>query len=168
VAENIALGDIGRAADRRAVTAAAQKAQMDSVIRGWPRGYDNGLGQWLFTDGVIPSQGQRVRLALARTFFRDAPLCILDEPTAGLDPAAAREISDAIERHTRGRTALIVSHDLDLWPFVDRVVVFERGEIVADGPRAVVAERSQWLSGLIGAQAERPGEFDPAERPYWS
>lgn len=168
VAENIALGDVDRASDRRAVISAAQKARIDDVIGGWPQGYENGLGQWLFTDGVIPSQGQRVRLALARAFFRDAALYILDEPTAGLDPEAARQIADAIDHHTRGRTAFIVSHDLDLWTFLDRVVVFERGEIVADGPRAALAERSEWLKGVIGNQAERLGEFDARERPYWS
>jgi ATP-binding cassette subfamily B protein len=101
-------------------------------------------------------------------FYRDASLCILDEPTAGLDPAAALEISESIEQHTRGRTTLIVSHDLSLWPFVDRVLVFEGGEIVADGPRAVVAQQSQWLSDLIGTEAERPGAAVSSGLPYWS
>ncbi len=168
VSENIALGDVGQPLEHDSVAAAARMARIDDTIRSWPLGYQSGLGRWLYRDGVIPSQGQRVRLALARTFYRHAALYVLDEPTAGLDPAAANEIAAAIDEQTRGKTALIVSHDLDLWPFVDRVLVFERGEIVADGPRSTIAGRADWLAALIGPVNAQAGELVGAERPYWS
>jgi ATP-binding cassette, subfamily C, bacterial CydD len=109
VAGNIALGrpDAGRAAVERAeVERAAALAGADGFIRALPQGYDTVLDE----RGQRLSAGQRQKLALARLFLRDAPLLLLDEPTAHLDPASAASVAAAIGSLAIGRTVIVVTH----------------------------------------------------------
>jgi thiol reductant ABC exporter CydD subunit len=116
VADNIRLGE-PRAPDA-AVRAAAAEAGADGFVRALPGGYETLVG-----DGGRPlSAGQVRRIALARAFLRDAPLVILDEPTADLDPASAEIVSAAVERLLAGRTVLLVTHRPELETRADRVV----------------------------------------------
>lgn len=105
VAENIALGAPG--APESAVRRAAELAEADSFIRALPDGYRTRLGE----RGTRLSSGQRQRIALARAFLRDAPLVLLDEPTAHLDPESAAAVRRAVHRLLTGRTGIIVAHD---------------------------------------------------------
>jgi ABC-type transport system involved in cytochrome bd biosynthesis fused ATPase/permease subunit len=75
------------------------------------------------------SAGERQRIGLARAFLRDAPLLILDEPTANLDPASAELVDDAIERLRGTRTVLVISHRAELAFRADRVVELDRGRL---------------------------------------
>jgi thiol reductant ABC exporter CydD subunit len=121
VAENIRLGD-PTASDEQ-VREAAELAGADGFVRALPERYDTLVG-----DGGRPlSAGERRRLALARAFLRDAPLVILDEPTADLDPASAEAIGDAVERLGVGRTVLMLAHRPELARRANRVVVLEGG-----------------------------------------
>ena len=132
VADNIRLGDPG-AGDER-VREAARLAGADGFVDGLPDGYATVVG-----DGGRPvSAGQRRRIALARAFLRDAPLVVLDEPTADLDPASAAAVGAAIVRLARGRTMLLVAHSPELAQLADRVVRLENGRLV-DGLPAVAA-----------------------------
>jgi ATP-binding cassette, subfamily C, bacterial CydD len=116
VADNIRLGE-PRAPDA-AVRAAAAEAGADGFVRALPGGYETVVG-----DGGRPlSAGQVRRIALARAFLRDAPLVILDEPTADLDRASAEIVSAAVERLLAGRTVLLVTHRPELETRADRVV----------------------------------------------
>ena len=116
VAHNIRLGDAG--APDAAVHQAAAQAGADSFVRELPDGYGTVVG-----DGGRPlSAGQVRRIALARAFLRDAPLVILDEPTADLDPASAEAVGVAVERLLAGRTVLLVTHRPELEARADRVV----------------------------------------------
>ena len=124
VADNIRLGD-SAASDAR-VEEAAALAGADGFVCALPQGYDTLVG-----DGGRPlSTGQRRRLALARAFVRDAPLVILDEPTADLDPASAAVVAEAVERLRVGRSVLLIAHRSDLVRRADRVVHLERGRAV--------------------------------------
>ena len=76
---------------------------------GLPDGYATLVGE----GGRPLSTGERQRIALARAFLRDAPLVVLDEPTANLDPASARLVAEAVERLRAGRTMLLIAHDAD-------------------------------------------------------
>ena len=88
-------------------------------------------------DGGRPlSAGQLQRIALARAFLRDAPLVILDEPTANLDPASAELVGDAVERLRAGRTVLLIAHRPELAARADRVVRLHEGRIVETAAEA--------------------------------
>ncbi|QVQ51651.1 thiol reductant ABC exporter subunit CydD [Spiractinospora alimapuensis] len=105
VADNIRLGDPDADLDR--VRAAAELAEADSFINELPHGYETRLGE----RGSRLSAGQRQRIALARAFLRDAPVVLLDEPTAHLDPPNALIVRRATARLLNGRTGVIVAHD---------------------------------------------------------
>jgi ABC-type multidrug transport system fused ATPase/permease subunit len=115
-AENIRLGD--PAASELRIRDAAALAGADRFISALPSGYDTVLG-----DGGRPlSAGERRRVALARAFVRDAPLVILDEPTADLDRTSAEVVAEAIERLRIGRTVLLIAHRPELVQRADRIV----------------------------------------------
>jgi len=124
VAENIALGkpDAGRAEVERA----ARQAGADQFIRALPEGYDTPLGE----RGLRLSAGQRQRIALARAFLVDAPLLLLDEPAAHLDPFSAHELQAALRTLMAGRTVVQVTHDAAAAAAADRVLEFEEGHLV--------------------------------------
>ena len=124
VAENIRLGSAH--ADDPAVAEAAALAGADRFVRALPQGYETLVG-----DGGRPlSAGERRRIALARAFLRDAPLVVLDEPTADLDPDAAAVVAEAVARLASGRTTLLITHRPELVAAADRVVALQHGRLV--------------------------------------
>jgi ATP-binding cassette, subfamily C, bacterial CydD len=127
IADNIRLGRPD--ACREEVERAAAAACADGFIRAMPDGYETPVGE----DGARLSGGQRRRIALARAFLLDRPVVILDEPTAHLDRGTAAEVADAVLRHCRGRTALVITHDRELARLADRVVLLERGRTARAG-----------------------------------
>jgi ATP-binding cassette subfamily C protein CydD len=116
VLENIRLGDEG--ASDRAVRDAAMLAGADRFIQSLPSGYETLVGD----GGRALSAGERRRIALARAFVRNAPLVILDEPTADLDRRSADVVAEAVERLRAGRTVLLIAHRPELVEHADRVV----------------------------------------------
>ncbi|HSZ68884.1 MAG TPA: thiol reductant ABC exporter subunit CydD [Solirubrobacteraceae bacterium] len=136
VAENIALGDPG--ADRGRIERAARDAGIWDAIERLPHGIETMLG-----DGARRlSAGQRRRIALARAFLRNAPLLVLDEPTAHLDEASAADIASAVARLARGRTVLAIVHQPALAAHADRVVELREGRIVGVTSPAAQAVRA--------------------------
>jgi thiol reductant ABC exporter CydD subunit len=124
VAANIRLGDAD--APERAVRDAAVLAGADRFVRRLPSGYVTEIG-----DGGRPlSAGERRRIALARAFVRDAPLVILDEPTADLDRTSAEVVAEAVERLRLGRTVLLIAHRPELAERADRVVTLGGGTVL--------------------------------------
>jgi ABC-type transport system involved in cytochrome bd biosynthesis fused ATPase/permease subunit len=124
VADNIRLGDAA-ASDGR-VRDAAAAAAADGFVSALPEGYDTVIG-----DGGRPlSAGQARRIALARAFLRDAPLVILDEPTADLDPESAEFVGEAVTRLGEGRTVLVIAHRPELVRLADRVITLAGGRVV--------------------------------------
>jgi thiol reductant ABC exporter CydD subunit len=124
VADNIRLGDAS--ADDARVRAAAELAGADAVAGSLPDGYESVVGE----GGRTLSAGELQRIALARAFLREAPLVILDEPTANLDPASAALVRDAVERLRAGRTVLLIVHRPELAALANRVVHLRGGRIV--------------------------------------
>ncbi|WP_433043507.1 thiol reductant ABC exporter subunit CydD [Dactylosporangium sp. CS-033363] len=116
VADNIRLG--AAEASFAALRSAAARAGALSFIEALPDGFDTPLGD----DGAGLSAGQRQRIALARVFLRDAPLVLLDEPTAGLDSATEAELLAAIRAHAVGRTVIMAAHRPSLVAIADRAV----------------------------------------------
>jgi ABC-type multidrug transport system fused ATPase/permease subunit len=122
IADNIRLGNPG--ATVRSVRDAAVLAGADRFVQALPFGYETLVG-----DGGRPlSAGETRRIALARAFVRNAPLVILDEPTADLDRTSAAVVAEAIERLRTGRMVLVIAHRPELVEHADRVVLLERGK----------------------------------------
>jgi ABC-type multidrug transport system fused ATPase/permease subunit len=122
IADNIRLGDPG--ATERAVRDAAVLAGADRFIQALPFGYETLVG-----DGGRPlSAGESRRIALARAFARNAPLVILDEPTADLDRTSAAVVAESVERLRAGRMVLLIAHRPELVEHADRVVLLADGK----------------------------------------
>jgi ATP-binding cassette subfamily B protein len=130
--ENIALGRHERIGDEEAVRRAAQAAGAHEDVERLPRGYETMLGP-AFHGGTDLSLGQWQRLALARALFRDAPLVILDEPTAALDAQAEHDLFLRIRELLRGRSVLLISHRFSTVRVADRIHVMRAGCIVESG-----------------------------------
>ncbi|MGO9488654.1 MAG: thiol reductant ABC exporter subunit CydD [Solirubrobacteraceae bacterium] len=125
IAENVRLGRSG--ATEPEVWRALSDAGLADPIRALPRGLDTRLGE----RGAGLSAGERQRLALARAFLRDAPLLVLDEPTANLDGETELELVQSIRRLSRGRTVLLVAHRPALTAMADRVVALAPARVPA-------------------------------------
>lgn len=130
--DNIALGRHEQAFDTEAIVRAAGQAGADRDIGSLPDGYDTLLGPAFF-GGTDLSTGQWQRLALARTFFRDAPLVILDEPTAALDAKAEHELFGKIGELFADRSVLLISHRFSTVRSADRIYVLRDGAVVESG-----------------------------------
>jgi ATP-binding cassette subfamily B protein len=119
------------------VEAAARAAAAHEFLVALPQGYDSSLGE----RGVMLSGGQKQRVAIARAILRDAPILLLDEATSALDAESERAVQAAVERLAEGRTTLVVAHRLATVKRADRILVFDKGQIVASGTHdALVAE----------------------------
>lgn len=128
IRENIALGREG--ATEEQIKAAADSAAVTKFLASQPKGLDTELGQ----GGSGLSGGQRQRVAIARAFVKDAPILILDEATASLDAESEREIQEELDKLAQGRTTLIVAHRFSTIRHAHRILVFDAGRIVGDGP----------------------------------
>ncbi len=131
--------------DVRDIAAAARHALAEEFIAELPGGYDTPVGE----RGARLSGGQVRRIALARAFLADAPLLILDEPTADLDPCLQAELDVALEDLLAGRSALIIAHRVPTVIAADRVVVLDGGRVVDVGPHEELLERCELYRRLI-------------------
>jgi len=126
-ADNIRYGRLD-ASDEQ-VRAAAEAAEADDFLRELPDGFDSPLGE----RGARLSGGQQQRIAIARALLKDAPILLLDEATSALDAQSERAVQHALERLMQGRTTLVIAHRLATVLKADRIVVMDRGRIVAQG-----------------------------------
>ncbi|MFD7134366.1 ABC transporter transmembrane domain-containing protein [Streptomyces sp. NPDC059894] len=127
VRANIACGRPG--ASEQAIVEAARAADAHDFIQKLPEGYDTRVDP----NSARLSGGQMQRLAIARAILRDAPVLVLDEPTTGLDAMAARRVVKPLRRLMTGRTTIMITHDLNLAPDADRILVIDHGRIVETG-----------------------------------
>jgi ATP-binding cassette subfamily B protein len=135
LAENIAYG--APAASMDAIEQAARLANAHDFILRLPKGYGTLVGE----RGVKLSGGERQRVALARAFLADAPVLILDEATSSLDSESEALIQQAMLRLMKDRTSIVIAHRLSTVRSLDRIIVFDRGEIVEQGTHAALTAR---------------------------
>lgn len=141
VAENIAYGR--RDIDRDAVTAAARLAESHEFVSALPEGYDTPVGE----RGARLSGGQRQRIALARAFYRDPAILVLDEATSAVDNETEAAIQRSLGATAGRRTTLVVAHRLSTVRHADTILVLDRGRIVERGTHDELVE----IDGLYGA-----------------
>ncbi len=129
--ENISFGDVFRPSQSREVLSAARSAGAQAPIERLPYGFETMLGKWL--GGEELSVGEWQRIALARAFFRQAPLVILDEPTSAMDSWAEQDWLDRFRKLVEGRTAVMITHRFTTAMYADVIHVMDRGRIVESG-----------------------------------
>ncbi len=135
VRNNIAYGRPG--ATDEEIRGAAVAAHAHAFVQRMPQGYDTVIGE----RGLKLSGGERQRLAIARAVLKNAPILLLDEATSSLDVESERMVQDALERLMRDRTVLVIAHRLSTVQHADRIVVLDRGEVVASGTHAELMDR---------------------------
>jgi thiol reductant ABC exporter CydC subunit len=150
IRENVCIGSPD--ATDAEVEAAARAAHIHDFIVGLPDGYATVVGE----RGAKLSGGQRQRIALARAFLKNAPILVLDEATSNLDSENERLIKAAVARLMAGRTTLVIAHRLSTIVSADRVVMIDRGQVVASGRHADLAAADGPYAQLIAAQRQRP------------
>ncbi|MDY0029348.1 MAG: ABC transporter ATP-binding protein [Pseudobdellovibrionaceae bacterium] len=137
LAENIAYGKPDATIDE--IRLAAQEAYAAEFIEGLPLGYQTLVGE----RGVKLSGGERQRVAIARALLSEAPVLILDEATSSLDSVSEHYIQKALERLMVGRTTITIAHRLATIQKADRILVFDKGEIVEQGTHAQLLDNPQ-------------------------
>jgi ATP-binding cassette subfamily C protein CydD len=145
VAHNIRLGRPDATPDE--VAWAARQAHAHEFVQALPQGYDTLVGE----RGARLSGGEAQRIALARAFLKDAPLLILDEATANLDPEVEARIQEALARLLHGRTAILIAHRLNTVRHANRVLVMAGGRIVEDGTHEALLAAGGLYRRLVGA-----------------
>jgi ATP-binding cassette subfamily B protein len=160
VRENIAFGDIHGLTDETRIREAAQAAGAMRPIEQLQRGFDEILGKWF--GGAELSGGEWQRIALARAFFRQASLIILDEPTSAMDSWAEQDWLSRFRTLTASKTALMITHRFTTAMHADIIHVLDKGRVVESGTH----EQLVALGGAYaGSWATQMREIDPGHRP---
>jgi len=146
VLDNVRYGRPG--ATREEAERASEQAFALEFIHRLPQGLDTVLGE----RGVTLSGGQRQRLSIARALLADRPILLLDEATSSLDAASERMVQQAIEALERGRTAIVIAHRLATVQHADRIIVMDRGAIVAEGTHGELMKQGGLYANLAALQ----------------
>ena len=119
------------------------------------KGIDENLTRRFDSNGKELSGGQWQRISLARAFFRDAPIILLDEPSAALDPIAEHKIFQDFAEISKGRTAMLISHRLSSITLCDKILVLEDGHIIEQGSHRELLEANNRYAYLFNLQASK-------------
>jgi ABC-type multidrug transport system fused ATPase/permease subunit len=155
VSENISFGNISSPADDQKVKEAAIQANADAYIERLPDGYNTALMKYFESDGIELSIGQWQKLSIARAFYSDSDIIILDEPTASLDALAEQEIFNQFDRLRKDKTTIFVSHRLSSATIASKIVVLENGEIIEEGDHKTLMAQGGKYAELFNIQAKR-------------
>ncbi len=151
--ENIWLGNTSLPMDSERVKLAAQQAGAQGISQKLTAGYDTILGR-RFEGGEELSIGEWQKMALARAFFRDSQILVLDEPTSAMDAQAEHELFQRFHSLTKGRTAILISHRLSSVQMVDRIFVLEQGKIIEAGTHDELIRSNGRYATLFEMQAQ--------------
>ena len=155
VSENIAFGDVHKRYSREDVRRAAEEANASEYIAALPDGFDTPLMRIFERNGIELSGGQWQKLAIARAFYAESDVLILDEPTAALDPIAEKTVFDQFDRLRENKMTIFVSHRLSSATDADIIVVLEDGQVIETGTHPELMARGGKYHNLFTVQAEK-------------
>lgn len=151
--ENVIYGDADKQKDELAIKEAIKKSGADAFLKDLPNGFEQVVGK-TFEEGIDLSGGQWQKLALARAFFRDAPLLILDEPTSAIDAKAEYEIFERVQQLQKDKTVIIISHRFSTVRNADRILVLDKGRIIEEGSHDKLMAKKGLYEELFTIQAK--------------
>ena len=162
-AENIRYGDVSREYTDADIKDAAQSAGADGFIEALPDGYNTPLTRMFEENGVELSGGQWQKLSVARAFFKESEILVLDEPTASLDPMAEQAVFDRYSELSRGKISVFVSHKLSSAVSATKIVVLDGGRVAEVGSHEELMKMRGKYFSLFTIQAHRYTGIDYAE-----
>ena len=139
--------------DMALVKQCVERAGLKETMEALPQGYETHLDRKMFDDAVDLSGGQMQRLMLARALYKSAPILVLDEPTAALDPIAESDIYQRYNQLTQGSTSVYISHRLASTRFCDRIVLIENGGILEEGTHEELLSKGGRYAELFEIQS---------------
>lgn len=153
VRENISFGDVRRINETNKIIEAAKLSGASEFVEKLPKKYDAILGKY-FEEGVDLSGGEWQKIALARAFFSDAPILIMDEPTASLDPKSEYEVFKNLVVHTKNKSLILISHRFSTVRLADEIIVLDKGQIVEQGSHEQLMTLNGKYAKLYNLQAK--------------
>ena len=152
MAENVAQTRTG--IDEARVRVCLEQAGLTEKVRSLPKGLETQVGRDVYEDGIELSGGQTQRLMLARALYKNAPVLVLDEPTAALDPIAEDDIYQKYNEMTKGRTSLFISHRLASTRFCDRILYLKDGRVAEEGTHEQLLKQGGGYAQLFEVQSQ--------------
>ena len=149
--DNILLGQVE---DAKRLNAAVDQSGLRERVASLPRGLDSTVGHRFDSEGFEPSGGEGQKIALARALYRDAPVIVLDEPAAAMDPRAETEMYLDFARMTNGKSAIYISHRLSACRFCDCIAVLHQGKLIEYGNHDELMAQSGHYADLFEMQAQ--------------
>lgn len=140
--------------DEVRVREALEKAGLTEKMESLPKGIYTQLTREVYEDGIELSGGQTQRMMLARALYKDAPILVLDEPTAALDPIAESDLYQKYNEMTKGKSAIYISHRLASTRFCDRILYLEKGKILEEGTHEELLLKGGSYAGLYLVQSK--------------
>ncbi|MFS8159291.1 MAG: ABC transporter ATP-binding protein [Candidatus Roizmanbacteria bacterium] len=151
--ENVYLGNLKENNNIELLKQAIERSGADKYVEDLPNKYDQVVGK-MFEGGIDLSGGQWQKLALARAFFRDAPILILDEPTSAIDAKAEYEIFQKVQQLQKDKTVIIISHRFSTVRNADRILVLNEGKIIEEGNHNSLIKKYGMYAELFNLQAQ--------------
>lgn len=155
VSENIRFGDVDRESDADGIVTAAKRSGADAYISALPSAYETPLTRMFEDSGRELSVGQWQKLSVARAFYKDSEILILDEPTAALDPLAEQEVFNQFSKLSKGKIAVFVSHKLSSAVTASKIVVIDGGTVAEVGNHEQLMALGGRYHELFTTQARR-------------
>ena len=155
VSDNIRFGNIRAEEDKEKIRRSAVMANVDPYVKSLPEGYETMLMKYFDPKGTELSIGQWQKLSVARAFYSDSDIVILDEPTASLDAIAEQEIFNQFDELRRDKMTVFVSHRLSSATVASKIVVLDGGSVAEEGTHRTLMEKKGKYYELFSTQAKR-------------
>ena len=153
IAENVAGGEC-RETDENIVKSALSKSTFTEKLNSLKEGIHTQLTREFYDNGTTLSGGEQQKVAIARAFYKDADLIILDEPSSALDPDAEYELNKAISDYAEDKTVVFISHRLSTTRHADRIYMFDGGHLIECGTHEELIEKNGKYAYMFNLQAE--------------